>query len=222
MAWEPSPDAQQPGFAGYRLDYSTASDFSTSADAYTLSFPAYRTSEAGDYGRINHRLSPTPGTSKYELTFELEDGYEGPEDDSQYRFMRVLIDGEFVYSQDIIDWTAEPVTLDLTDSLKGKTHPVLSFEVYENQGVGNYAIDRRFSKVGRLPPAWPIRSCPACRCVNGCCHCPNGCATPSSTTARPSDSALRIVLDAVEQPLLPLGGRGYFGMGGWIFYPLES
>jgi hypothetical protein len=99
---------------------------------------------AGNFAQAAQSVTVDPNASSYTLRFVDWDQF-GPDVALQgYHIKQVLVDGSVAWSQDTYGpggETWQDDTVDLTAALRGKTSATLAFRLYEQNGVGDYAID---------------------------------------------------------------------------------
>lgn len=108
---------------------------------YQISYPWSTTSTAGDYAKITFPVTVNPA-STYSISFSQNDDFAGPT--AGYHYKRFLVDTNLIWSEDVAGDSSQIVTLDLTSALQGKSTGSISFELYEQQGVGNFGVVCKF------------------------------------------------------------------------------
>lgn len=100
---------------------------------FSIAYPAVP-SGAGDVG-AKDMIAVMQEADEYKLEMQVKDDYTGVTGD--YHMMQMLVDGALVWEKDIAGGTLnwEDVSLDLTSQLHGKTDAVITFQVYEKNGV---------------------------------------------------------------------------------------
>jgi len=116
-------------------------------DYYSISYPYSTFSAPGDYAGISKIVNIITNTSAYRISFyhwgDKTYTTQG------YHFKRFLIDGVPVWSADVAASGSQcgKVDLDVTSYLAGKASATLSFQLYEQKGVGNYKVDVNFANL---------------------------------------------------------------------------
>ncbi len=99
-------------------------------------------SQAGDYGFLEQTVRVLdPDTAS--LRFAFGDDFDGPTEG--YHVMQVRVDDEVVWEEDVAGEDEGEVTVDLSEQVADRDEVVLSFGVFDRQGVGNFGVVAVFS-----------------------------------------------------------------------------
>ncbi|GGD72893.1 hypothetical protein [Paenibacillus nasutitermitis] len=122
-----------PGFEGHEgWTKKRSGDISANHD-FSIAYPAVP-SAAGDVG-AKDKIAAIQESDEYKLDIKVRDDFTGAIGD--YHMMQILVDGALVWEKDIAGGTSgwDDVSLDLTSQMKGKPDAVITFQVYEKNGV---------------------------------------------------------------------------------------
>jgi hypothetical protein len=99
-------------------------------------------SSVGDFVSASISAKVTSGP-KARLRFSEQDDFNGPT--AGYHFKQLLIDGVVVWEEDVAGGKSgwREIELDVTSQVRGKSSVVLTFRLFDKQGVSNFGVHWR-------------------------------------------------------------------------------
>jgi hypothetical protein len=101
---------------------------------------------AGDFAAASQHMAVEPGRDKYSITFSERDQWAAvPGLLTGYHRKQMLVDGHVVWESDVVldgglhDFTTR--TIDVTQAVQGKSTAEVTFRLFEDRGVGDWAED---------------------------------------------------------------------------------
>lgn len=120
----------------------------TGQGSLSLSVGNFIATTAGGFASASQVVAVDPDATTKTLSFRHRDPDEGGP--TGYQFKQVLVNGEVVWSQDVVDDARDTwidTSVDLTGALAGLSEATVTFRLYHQTGVGWWPMDLRIDEV---------------------------------------------------------------------------